>query len=99
LLWPEVRSSLHESVWRGEISGELGRLGLKRLTGAPIKPRDPPRLGEEAWRLAEALGWAKIYDAEYLALAQLLRCRLVTDDAALRRGTAHLGLVVGATEL
>ncbi len=44
--------------------------------------------------MADALGWAKTYDAEYLALAALLRCRLVTVDEALIRGTTHLGYVI-----
>ena len=43
--------------------------------------RSPKRLGEEAWRVADELGWAKTYDAEYVALARLLDCRLVTLDA------------------
>ena len=42
--------------------------------------RSPKRLGEEAWRVADELGWAKTYDAEYVALARLLDCRLVTLD-------------------
>lgn len=39
------------------------------------------------------------YDAEYVALAQLLACRLVTLDIPLRRGTDRLGLVVAPIEL
>ena len=31
------------------------------------------------------MGWAQTYDAEYLALARLLRCRLLTTDAKLKR--------------
>jgi predicted nucleic acid-binding protein len=57
------------------------------------------RLGEETWRIADVLGWAKTYDAEYVALASLLKCRLVTLDARLRRGANWLGLVVGPAEL
>jgi hypothetical protein len=38
-------------------------------------------------------------DAEYLALAHLLDCRLVTLDARLRRGAARLGFVVTPLEL
>jgi predicted nucleic acid-binding protein len=45
------------------------------------------------------MGWAKTYDANYVALARLRDCRLVTLDARLRRGTGRLGLVVGPTEL
>ncbi len=99
LLWPEVRSSLHEAAWRKDISGDLARLGLERLRVAPIATRSPGGLGVEAWRIADAFGWAKTYDAEYIALASLLGCRLVTADAALRRGTARLGFVIGPTEL
>ena len=45
------------------------------------------------------MGWARTYDAEYLALASLLRCRLVTTDLRRRRGTDRLGSVVTPKEL
>jgi len=54
----------------------------------------PPR-----WEIADELGWTKTYDAEHLALAMLLRCRLVTVDDRLRRGTARFGIVIGPAEL
>ena len=49
--------------------------------------------------MADELGWAKTYDANYVALARILVCRLVTRDARLRRGTARFGFVIGPTEL
>ena len=49
--------------------------------------------------LAERFGWGRTYDAEYVALAQILSCRLVTLDARLRRGAAQLGIVIGVHEL
>jgi predicted nucleic acid-binding protein len=99
LMWSEAQSALHERVWRGELEAEhaararagLGRVGVKRKTH--------PRLFDETWRVASELGWAKTYDAEYVALASLLGCRLVTVDGRLRRGTDRLGFVVGPTEL
>ncbi|MGI8829736.1 MAG: hypothetical protein ACR2I5_08225 [Candidatus Limnocylindria bacterium] len=48
---------------------------------------------------AEQLGWAKTYDAEYVALAQLLGCRLLTRDDRLRRGAARVLECIGPSEL
>jgi len=98
-MWSEVRSSLHEARWRGEVSDEQATRAVTALDAAPIKVRTDKRLGAEAWRIADELGWAKTYDAEYLALASLLRCRLITVDTRLRRATAHLRYVIGPTEL
>jgi predicted nucleic acid-binding protein len=86
LLWSEARSTLHLQAAKGEIGVERSRLLHERLNTAPIKRLDPPNLGEETWRIADELGWGRTYDAEYLALAKMLDCRLVTLDARLRRG-------------
>lgn len=99
LLWSEAVSVLHELVWRGEVDEQDASFTLDRLDGAPIARRSPARLAREAWRIADELGWAKTYDAEYLALARLVGSRVVTLDARLRRGADRLGLVVGPTEL
>lgn len=72
---------------------------LDVLTAAPVRKRDHRRLLSEAWRIADELGWAKTYDAEYVALASLLDARLVTLDGRLRRGAERLGFVVTPAEL
>jgi predicted nucleic acid-binding protein len=99
LMWSEARSSLHELLWRREISPEGAETTRARVERCPVERRTHARLGEEAWRIAGDLGWAKTYDAEYLALALLLKCRVVTLDARLRRGADRLGLVVAPHEL
>jgi predicted nucleic acid-binding protein len=99
LMWPEFRSALHEARWRDEITAAEAESTLAALESAPVRARSPARLGREAWRVAEELGWAKTYDAEYVALARLLGCRLVTLDQRLRRGADSLGFVVGPREL
>ncbi|HEV8421660.1 MAG TPA: type II toxin-antitoxin system VapC family toxin [Actinomycetota bacterium] len=99
LMWSEFRSSLHEALWRGEVAEDDARSTLERLSQSPIRERTHRRLGDEAWQIADELGWAKTYDAEYVALARLLRCRLVTLDGRLLRGAARLGFVIGPAEL
>jgi predicted nucleic acid-binding protein len=99
LMWSEARSAIHELAWRGQIGGQDADATRRRLERCPVDRRMPRNLGEEAWRVADELGWAKTYDAEYVALARLLRCRLVTLDARLRRGADRLGFVVGPAEL
>lgn len=101
LLWSEVPSVLHELAFREEISETLGDRALQRFTAGKlaIKEQRPDGLASEAWRIATELGWAKTYDAEYLATARLLDCRLVTLDMRLRRGAERLDLVVTPAEL
>lgn len=99
LIFAETLSTLHEMQWRGEIPGEMADLGRTRYRMMPIRVEHPSELSDEAWRIADEFGWAKTYDAQYVALATMLGCRLVTIDARLRRGAARLGFVVTPHEL
>jgi predicted nucleic acid-binding protein len=99
LLWSEVRSALHETMWRREISERQAMQTLTAFESSGVRVRNHRRLGATAWRIATEFGWAKTYDAEYVALAELLKCRLVTLDARLRRGAERLGFVMSPTEI
>jgi len=99
LLPSEVLSALHEAAYRAEITKELAVAARARLEGAPIEILRPAELATTAWMIADALGWAKTYDAEYVALAQLLGCSLVTLDARLARGVRGVITVVGPADI
>ncbi len=99
LMWSEARSVIRETAWRGEVEEEDARATYARLFECPVERLDLPDLHDESWRVAVEMGWAKTYDAEYVALARLLTCRLVTLDARLRRGADRLGFVVAPHEL
>jgi predicted nucleic acid-binding protein len=99
LMWSEARASLHLAISKSEIGRDDGEIIHNRLENCPVDRVDPPELGIEAWRLAEEFGWGRTYDAEYVALAKLLNCRLVTLDVRLRRGADRLGIVITPAEL
>jgi predicted nucleic acid-binding protein len=99
LMWSEARASLHLKLAKGEISREDAEIIHARLESCPVRRIDPPELGSEAWKIAEEFGWGRTYDAEYVALAKILECRLVTLDTRLRRGANRLGIVVTPSEL
>jgi predicted nucleic acid-binding protein len=86
-------------LYRGAISRELAEIARAALAAAPIVRRDPPDLLERAWSIAETLGWAKTYDAEYVALAQILEVPLLTRDGKLYRGASGIVDVIGPTQL
>lgn len=98
-MWSEARSALHQLAWRGEIAIADAVAACRRLERCPVELTVRKGLGPAAWEVADRLGWAKTYDAEYVALAVALGCRLVTLDARLRRGADRLGCVVSPAEL
>lgn len=95
----EASSVLHEMAWRKEISQQRAKTMLDRLLKAPVEIQTPDGLIQAAWRVADDLGWAKTYDAQYVALAEMLACKLVTIDERLLRGVARLDVAVRPRDL
>ncbi len=93
LLWSEARSVLHEAARRGELPVAVARAIRRALDSAPIADYPHPRLGEEAWDVADRLRMHRTFAAEYVALARLLGCPLVTLDADLARRARRLVIV------
>jgi predicted nucleic acid-binding protein len=85
LLRSQTLSQLHEAVQRGEIAADAARERLTRVGRMPIRLLGDAVLRRRAWELADRLGWAETYDAEYVALTQLQADAFVTLDAKLAR--------------
>jgi predicted nucleic acid-binding protein len=95
LLRSQTLSAMHEAVHAGEIPPNVALDRLTRIWAMPIRLLGDAVLRRRAFDLAEQLGWAETYDAEYLALTQLQADAFVTLDEDLARRAE--GIVAMAT--
>ncbi len=95
LLRSQTLSALHEAVHRGEIPADVAREHLARIGRMPRRLLGDAVLRRRAWEVADQLGWASTYNAEYVALTQLQADGLVTMDADLARAVE--GIIATAT--
>jgi predicted nucleic acid-binding protein len=95
LLRSQTLSALHEAVQRGELPADVARDQLTRIGKLPIRLLGDAVLRRRAWELADQLGWASTYNAEYVALTQLQADAFVTLDAELARSVG--GIVATAS--
>jgi len=99
LLRSQALSTLHEAVHAGKLSREVARERLARVNRLPIRLLGDAVLRRRAWELAEQLGWAETYNAEYVALTQLQGDAFVTLDRRLARAVKELVQVAGIEAL
>lgn len=85
LLRSQALSTLHEAVQRGEIPADVAREHLARIGKMKIRLLGDAVLRGRAWDLADKLGWASTYNAEYVALTQLQADAFITLDPELAR--------------
>jgi predicted nucleic acid-binding protein len=87
LLRSQTLSALHEAVHRGELGASEARDLLTRVgpPGLKIRLLGDAVLRRVAWELADQLGWASTYDAEYLALTRLQADTFITLDRGLAK--------------
>jgi predicted nucleic acid-binding protein len=95
LLRSQTLSALHEAVHGGEIPPDVALDRLARIWAMPIRLLGDAVLRRNAWKVAEQVGWAETYDAEYVALTKLQADAFVTLDAELARRVE--GIVPTAT--
>ena len=85
LLRSQTLSVLHEAVVRGQVQADVAREHLARIGRMPIRLLGDAVLRRRSWDIADQLGWASTYNAEYVALTLLQADAFVTLDAELAR--------------
>lgn len=80
-LWrSETLSALYEAVRAGDLSAEVARERIAYIGALKIRLLGDAVLRRRAWEIAEQLDLETTYEAEYVALAQLQECTLVSMD-------------------
>jgi len=84
LLRSQLLAILHETVHAGEMEVNVARAQLARFGGMKMRLLGDAVLRRRAWEVADQMGWASTFDAEYVALTQLQADAFVTVNAELR---------------
>ena len=92
LLLAETTSVLRRYVHLGEIEHREAVTALQDLLALPIAIIRGPNIYLRALELAHRLGHARAYDVQYLAVADLEGCPIITLDGDLYRSALTLGI-------
>jgi len=85
LLRSQVLAQLYSQVQQGVLAKKEASARLDYLRGLQIRLLGDRVLQQVAWKMAERLGWADTFVAEYLALTELQGDALVVLDPDLAR--------------
>jgi predicted nucleic acid-binding protein len=95
LVRSQALCSLYEAARRGEISRSEGLERVRRINSLKVRFLGDKVLQQQAWKVAEGLGWETTLAAEYVALTRLQADVFVTADRELAQSVS--GLVETAT--
>jgi predicted nucleic acid-binding protein len=99
LLRSQLLSLLYQAVKRGEITKSDARRQLDYVRGLQIRLLGDRVLQGLAWKIADELGWADTFEAEYVALTRLQADAFVTLDRRLADAVRDLVTVASVEAL
>lgn len=83
LFFAEVSSVLRQNVFLGRVESNEGDELFEAFLDYRVVPTAPPELYPRAWELAKRYNQRRAYDAQYLAVADIVGCPLWTGDERL----------------
>lgn len=84
----EVTSGIRRAVYTSRITPREGDDAFEIFMNLPIHVQHPADLLRRSWEIGKRLRPARLYDASYLALAELAQCEVWTIDERLFNFTA-----------
>jgi predicted nucleic acid-binding protein len=94
LVRSQALSSAYAAARRGDISAAEGIARVRRVNSLNVRFLGDKVLQQQAWEVADELGWDTTYDAEYVALTKLQADALVTSNRNLAREVSGLVEIV-----
>ncbi|HEU4759693.1 MAG TPA: type II toxin-antitoxin system VapC family toxin [Dehalococcoidia bacterium] len=92
LLFAEVTSVLRWHVHRQAITHDEAVIALRNLLSLPVRAVAEPSVYLRALEMARRLGHGRAYDVQYLAVAQMEDCPVLTLDRGMYEGARTLGI-------
>ena len=92
LLLAETTSVLRRYVHLGTLQHDEAVAALQDLLASPLHLNDRPHIYPRALELARRLGHGRAYDVQYLAVAEMESCPIVTLDRGLHESARTLGI-------
>jgi predicted nucleic acid-binding protein len=86
----QALSALYEAARRSEISAAEELERVTRINSLKVRFLGDKVLKRTARRVADHLGWATTFDAEFVALTQLQADAFITSDSELARAVSDL---------
>lgn len=90
LVRSQALAALYAAARRGEISAREGIERVTRINSLRVRFLGDKVLQQQAWKVADELGWETTYDAEFVALTTLQADIFVTSDDDLARAVSNL---------
>jgi predicted nucleic acid-binding protein len=79
-LFAEAGSAIRRQVYRGLLTKEEGKIAITLISGIQLDCVPVRDLYKQSWEIAGKYNLATLYDAYYLALAELRGCDFWTAD-------------------
>lgn len=99
LLRSQVLAQLYAEVQGAQIDRRTAAARLDYLRGLQIRLLGDRVLQAAAWQVAERLGWADTFVAEYIALTQLQADALIVEDPVIAEAARSMVRVATLAEL
>jgi len=99
LVRSQALAAMYTAARRGDLTAAEGIDRVTRINSLKVRFLGDKVLQQQAWKVAQELGWETTYDAEYVALTTLQADAFVTSNAELAAAVSDIVKTASIDEL